>query len=77
MFYAPKVYTTEVAKVMILGGAPIDVAIGVLAVTIHRAYSFKNPETFNGTPVREVVLSIYSRTERARIKTVRENADPL
>ena len=44
MSYDPKVYNIEAAKILILGGAPIDVAIGVLAVTTRRANRFNNPE---------------------------------
>ncbi|TGZ80655.1 tricalbin [Ascodesmis nigricans] len=74
MFYAPNVFTVEVAKM--LGGAPIDTAIGVIALTIHRARGLKNTDKFSGTPDPYVSLSINDRNQLARTKTVHENADP-
>lgn len=74
MFYSPNVFTVEVASM--LAGAPIDTAIGVLAVTIHRARGLKNPDKFSGTPDPYTSLSINQRTELARTKTISENADP-
>lgn len=74
MFYTPNVFTVEVAKMM--GGAPIDTAIGVLAVTLHNATGLKNTDKFSGTPDPYAVLSINSRVELARTKTIHENASP-
>jgi len=59
-----------------LGGAPIDTAIGVLAVTVHRAHGLKNPDKFSGTPDPYTVFSLNNRAELARTKTVHESADP-
>lgn len=59
-----------------LGGAPIDTAIGVLAVTIHHAHGLKNPDKFSGTPDPYAVCSINNRVEVARTKIVKENANP-
>jgi Ca2+-dependent lipid-binding protein len=74
MFYAPNVFTLNIAQM--LGGAPIDTAIGVLAVTIHRAHGLKNPDKFSGTPDPYTVVSIDNRVELARTKTIHESADP-
>ncbi|RPB03096.1 tricalbin [Choiromyces venosus 120613-1] len=74
MFYAPNVFTVEVAKM--LGGAPIDTAIGVLAVTIHNAQGLKNPDKFSGTPDPYTIFSINNREEVGRTKIVKENANP-
>lgn len=74
MLYDPNVFTVEVAKM--LGGAPLDTAIGVLAVTIHRAHGLKNPDKFGGTPDPYAVFSINNRTEVGRTKIIRESVDP-
>ncbi|KAI5780050.1 C2 domain-containing protein [Geopyxis carbonaria] len=74
MLYAPNIFTLEIAKM--LGGAPIDTCIGVLAVTIHNAQGLKNPDKFSGTPDPYTVLSINQRAELARTKIVHENANP-
>lgn len=74
MLYAPNVFTVEVAKM--LGGAPIDTAIGVLAVTIHNAHGLKNADKLSGTPDPYTVFSINNRTEVGRTKIVKENANP-
>jgi Ca2+-dependent lipid-binding protein len=68
MFYSPNVFTLEVAK--ILGGAPIDTAIGVLVVTVHRAHGL------SGSPDPYTVLSINQRAELARTKTIEGSSDP-
>ena len=67
-------FTVEVAKM--LGGAPIDTAIGVLVVTIHSAHGLKNPDKFSGTPDPYTVFSINNREEIAKTKIVNENANP-
>jgi Ca2+-dependent lipid-binding protein len=74
MFYAPNVFTLEIAKM--LGGAPIDSAIGVLAVTVHRAHGLKNSDKFSGAPDPYTVFTINQRQELARTKIVHETADP-
>ncbi|KAA8913371.1 C2 domain-containing protein [Sphaerosporella brunnea] len=74
MFYAPNVFTVEIANM--LSGAPIDAAIGVLAVTIHRAHGLKNPDKFGGTTDPYTVVTINQRQELARTKTIKETADP-
>ncbi|KAI5851685.1 C2 domain-containing protein [Morchella snyderi] len=74
MFYEPNVFTVEVAKM--LAGAPVDTAIGVLAVTIHHANGLKNPDKFSGTPDPYAVLSINNRTEVARTKIIKESTNP-
>ncbi|KAI5842793.1 C2 domain-containing protein [Tricharina praecox] len=74
MMYSPNVFTLEIAKM--LGGAPIDTAIGVLAVTIHRANGLKNSDKFSGTPDPYAVVTINQRAELARTKTVHESTEP-
>lgn len=74
MMYAPNVYGIEVAKM--LSGNPVDMAIGVVAITLHSAHGLRNPDKFSGTPDPYAVLSINNRNELARTKTVHENANP-
>ena len=74
MMYDPNVFPIEVAKM--LAGNPVDQAIGVLQVTFHGAQGLKNPDKFSGTPDPYAVVSINSRQELGRTKTVPENANP-
>ncbi|RMD43016.1 hypothetical protein DV735_g2151, partial [Chaetothyriales sp. CBS 134920] len=74
MMYAPNVFPIEVAKM--LAGAPIDLAIGVVAVTIHGANGLKNTDQFAGTPDPYVVVSLNNSKELGRTKTIKENANP-
>ncbi|KAH0543566.1 hypothetical protein FGG08_002127 [Glutinoglossum americanum] len=74
ILYAPNVFPIEVAKMM--AGNPVDQAIGVLAVTIHGAQGLKNPDKFSGTPDPYTVVSLNSRDELARTRTIKENASP-
>lgn len=74
MFYAPHVFTVEVAKMM--GGAPVDQSIGVVQLTIHHAQGLKNSDKFSGSPDPYVVCSIDGGKELARTKTIHENDNP-
>jgi len=74
MMYDPNVFPIEVAKM--LSGNPMDMAIGVVAVTIHGAQGLKNPDKFSGTPDPYAVVSLNSSKELARTKTIHENANP-
>lgn len=74
MMYDPNVFPIEVAKM--LSGNPVDLAIGVVAITLHSAHGLRNPDKFSGTPDPYTVISLNSRNELGRTKTVHENADP-
>jgi Ca2+-dependent lipid-binding protein len=74
MMYEPNVFPIEIAKM--LAGNPVDQAIGVLAVTVHGAHGLKNPDKFSGTPDPYAIVSLNSRTELGRTKTIHENANP-
>jgi Ca2+-dependent lipid-binding protein len=74
MMYDPNVFPIEVAKM--LSGNPIDMAIGVVAVTLHGAQGLKNPDKFSGTPDPYVVASLNNTKELGRTKVVHENANP-
>lgn len=75
IMYAPNVFPIEVAKM--LSGAPIDQAIGVVAVTIHRAQGLKNTDKFSGTPDPYVAISLNRREVLAQTKIIKENANPI
>jgi Ca2+-dependent lipid-binding protein len=74
IMYAPNVFPIEVAKM--LSGNPIDLAIGVVAVTIYNAHGLKNPDKFSGTPDPYVVVSLNGAKELARTKTIHEDHNP-
>ncbi|EGE01667.1 membrane bound C2 domain-containing protein [Trichophyton equinum CBS 127.97] len=74
MMYNPNVFPVEIAKM--LAGNPVDQAIGVLAVTIHGANGLKKADQFSGTPDPYTLVSINSRTELGRTKTVSDTANP-
>lgn len=74
MMYDPNVFPIEIAKM--LAGNPVDQAIGVVAVTIHGARGLKNTDSFSGTPDPYTVVSLNSRKELGRTKTIQSNADP-
>jgi Ca2+-dependent lipid-binding protein len=74
IMYAPNVFPIEIAK--ILAGSPMDLAIGVLAVTIHGAQGLKNPDKFSGTPDPYATVSLNSREALGKTKTIKENANP-
>lgn len=74
MMYDPNVFPIEIAKM--LSGNPIDLAIGVVAITLHGAQGLKNPDMGSGTPDPYTVVSLNNRAELGRTKTVTENANP-
>ncbi|KAL6252855.1 Tricalbin-2 [Rhinocladiella similis] len=74
IMYDPNVFPIEVAKM--LSGNPIDLAVGVVAVTIYSAHGLKNPDKFSGTPDPYVVVSLNGSKELGRTKTIHENANP-
>jgi Ca2+-dependent lipid-binding protein len=74
IMYEPNVFPIEIAK--ILAGSPIDLAIGVVAVTIHGAHGLKNPDKFSGTPDPYATISLNGREPLGKTKTIQENASP-
>jgi Ca2+-dependent lipid-binding protein len=75
IMYAPNVFPIEVAKM--LSGSAVDQAIGVVAVTIHRAQGLKNTDKFSGTPDPYVGISLNQREILAQTKIIKENANPV
>ena len=74
IMYAPNVFPIEIAKM--LSGNPVDLAIGVVAVTLHGGQGLKNPDKFSGNPDPYVSISLDNKAELARTKTVPQNANP-
>lgn len=75
IMYAPNVFPIEVAKM--LSGSPVDQAIGVVAVTIHRAQGLKNNDKFSGTPDPYVSVSVNRGPILAQTKIIKENHSPI
>lgn len=74
MMYDPNVFPVEIAKM--LAGNPVDEAVGVVAITIHGAHNLKNTDKFSGSPDPYVIVSINSRNELGRTKTVYDTSNP-
>ncbi len=74
MMYAPNVFTLNIERM--LSGAAVDSAIGVAVVTLYTARGLRNPDNFAGTPDPYVIFSFNSRSELARTKTMKQNANP-
>ncbi|RYP42912.1 hypothetical protein DL770_011954 [Monosporascus sp. CRB-9-2] len=74
MMYAPHVFPIEVAKM--LAGSPVDRALGVVAVTIHRAAGLKNTDNFSGNPDPYAVVTLNRRAPLAQTKVVNDTPAP-
>jgi Ca2+-dependent lipid-binding protein len=66
MMYDPNTFTLNLEQ--LLSGAPIDTAVGVLAVTVHSAKGLKGTKLGGGAPDPYVAFSISGRAELARTK---------
>lgn len=69
MLYDPNTFTLDLEQM--LSGAPIDTAVGVLAVTIHSGKGLKGTKIGAGAPDPYVSLSISNRAELAKTKIKR------
>ena len=74
IMYEPNVFPIEIAKM--LSGNAVNLAIGVVAITLHGAHGLKNPDKFSGTPDPYVAVSLDRRAVIARTKTITQNANP-
>jgi Ca2+-dependent lipid-binding protein len=74
MMYEPNVFPIEIAKM--LAGNPVDNAIGVIAVTISGAANLKGSGRIGNTIDPYVSLSLNSRNELARTKTIQDTSNP-
>ncbi|GAA6019595.1 hypothetical protein JCM10207_006938 [Rhodosporidiobolus poonsookiae] len=74
MMYHPNVFTLNLEQM--LSGAPIDTAVGVLAVTVHSARGLKGTKLGGGAPDPYVAFSISGRAELARTKVKKNTSTP-
>ncbi|CRG83503.1 Tricalbin-1 [Talaromyces islandicus] len=74
MMYEPNVFPIEIAKM--LAGNPVDNAIGVIAVTLVGAANLKGSGRIGNTIDPYVSLSLNSRNELARTKTIEDTSNP-
>ncbi|PCH33337.1 tricalbin [Wolfiporia cocos MD-104 SS10] len=74
MMYDPNVFTLNLEQ--LLSGEPIDMAAGVLQVTVQSARGLKGTKIGGGTPDPYVSLSINGREELARTKRKDSTVNP-
>ncbi|BGO92542.1 hypothetical protein NBRC10512_000461 [Rhodotorula toruloides] len=74
MLYDPNTFTLDLEQM--LSGAPIDTAVGVLAVTIHSGKGLKGTKIGAGAPDPYVSISISNRAELAKTKIKRNTSTP-
>ncbi|GEM08900.1 tricalbin [Rhodotorula toruloides] len=74
MLYDPNTFTLDLEQM--LSGAPIDTAVGVLAVTIHSGKGLKGTKIGAGAPDPYVSISISNRAEFAKTQIKRNTSAP-
>ncbi|KKA28172.1 hypothetical protein TD95_004224 [Thielaviopsis punctulata] len=74
MMYAPNVFPIEVAKM--LAGTPVDQAVGVVAITLHRGFGLKGGDNFGGSMDPYASISLNKRQELARTKVAHDTSEP-
>ncbi|GAA5961362.1 hypothetical protein JCM21900_006679 [Sporobolomyces salmonicolor] len=74
MMYDPNAFTLNLEQ--LLSGAPIDTAVGVLAVTVHSGKGLRGVKLGGGAPDPYVSFSISGRAELARTSTKRSTSSP-
>ncbi|GAA5948387.1 hypothetical protein JCM10213_004407 [Rhodosporidiobolus nylandii] len=74
MMYHPNTFTLNLEQ--LLSGAPIDTAVGVLAITVHSAKGLKGTKLGGGAPDPYVSFSISGRAELARTKVRKSTSSP-
>ncbi|CAG8444217.1 9112_t:CDS:10 [Funneliformis mosseae] len=74
MMYAPNVFTLDTE--LLIGGYPIDSAIGVLKLNIHSARGLRNADRF-GSSDPYVKLAIHGNQELAKTKVIEDSVDPI
>lgn len=67
MMYAPNTFTLNLEQM--LSGAPIDTAVGVLALTIYNGRGMKATKLGGGAPDPYVSVSLSGRAELAKTQT--------
>jgi len=66
MMYDPNSFTLSLEQM--LSGAPVDTAVGVLAVTVHNGRGLKATKLGAGAPDPYIAFSISGRAELGRTK---------
>jgi len=74
MMYAPNTFTLNLEQM--LSGAPIDTAVGVLALTIYSAKGLKGNKLGGGTPDPYVALDISGRDPIAKTSVKKSTTSP-
>ncbi|GAA5871970.1 hypothetical protein JCM16303_000930 [Sporobolomyces ruberrimus] len=74
MMYDPNSFTLNLEQ--LLSGAPLDTAIGVLAITVHNGRGIKSTKLGAGNPDPYVSFAINGRAELARTSTCHSTAAP-
>ncbi|GAA5849255.1 hypothetical protein JCM8547_006494 [Rhodosporidiobolus lusitaniae] len=74
MMYHPNTFTLNLEQM--LSGAPIDTAVGVLAVTVRMAKGLKGTKLGGGQPDPYVSFAISGRAELARTKVKKSTSTP-
>ncbi|GAA6009648.1 hypothetical protein JCM11491_001046 [Sporobolomyces phaffii] len=74
MMYDPNSFTLNLEQ--LLSGAPLDTAIGVLAVTVHNGRGIKSTKLGGGNPDPYISFAINGRAELARTSTCHSTAAP-
>ncbi|GAA5974459.1 hypothetical protein JCM11641_003227 [Rhodosporidiobolus odoratus] len=74
MMYHPNSFTLNLEQM--LSGAPIDTAVGVLAVTVHSAKGLKGTKLGGGAPDPYVSFALSGRAELAKSKVKRSTSSP-
>lgn len=67
MMYDPNCFTLNLEQ--LLSGAPLDTAIGVLAITVHNGRGIKSTKLGGGNPDPYISFAINGRAELARTST--------
>ncbi|TNY17332.1 C2 domain-containing protein [Rhodotorula diobovata] len=74
MMYDPNSFTLSLEQM--LSGAPVDTAVGVLAVTVHNGRGLKATKLGAGAPDPYVTFSISGRAELARTHIKKNTSTP-
>ncbi|RIA79993.1 C2 domain-containing protein [Glomus cerebriforme] len=74
MMYDPNVYTLDAE--LLMGGYPIETAIGVLRLTIFGAKGLRNAERF-GTSDPYIKIKVHGNQELARTKVIEDSLNPV
>jgi Ca2+-dependent lipid-binding protein len=69
MMYYPNTFTLNLEQM--LSGAPIDTAVGIVAITVYNGRGLKGTKLGGGAPDPYISMSIDGRAELAKTKIKR------